>query len=161
MSIRGLPLPPSQKKKEENVYKILSFFNSVQQEHTLLGMGADTPQTSARVSGVLGCYEFPSHLMALYLSTVPCARAFRLVRASHEFKSLPIVLQAEMTERATCWSLTINNPTEQDLKVSLPAGWSMTGQMERGEEGTEHYQGMLKTTQVRFTAVKNYFHVLI
>ena len=95
--------------------------------------------------------------MALYLSTVPCARAFRLVRASHEFKSLPIVLQAEMTERATCWSLTINNPTEQDLKVSLPAGWSMTGQMERGEEGTEHYQGMLKTTQVRFTAVKKLF----
>lgn len=62
-----------------------------------------------------------------------------------------------MTERATCWSITINNPTEQDLKVSLPAGWSMTGQMERGEEGTEHYQGMLKTQQVRFTAVKKLF----
>ena len=63
-----------------------------------------------------------------------------------------------MTERATCWSITINNPTEQDLKPSLPAGWSMTGQIERGEEeGTEHYQGMLKTTQVRFTAVKKVF----
>lgn len=62
-----------------------------------------------------------------------------------------------MTERATCWSITINNPTEQDLNVSLPAGWSMTGQMEKGAEGTEHYQGMLKTSQVRFTAVKKVF----
>lgn len=32
--------------------------------------------------------------------------------------------------------------------------WIMTGQMEKGEEGTEHYQGMLKTPQVRFSAVK-------
>lgn len=72
-------------------------------------------------------------------------------------KSLPLVLQAEMTERATCWSITINNPTEQDLKPNLPGGWSMTGQIERGDEGTEHYQGMLKTTQVRFAAVKKVF----
>lgn len=62
-----------------------------------------------------------------------------------------------MTERATCWSITINNPTEQDLNVNLPAGWSMTGQIEKGEEGTTHYQGMLKTSQVRFTAVKKIF----
>lgn len=62
-----------------------------------------------------------------------------------------------MTERATCWSITINNPKDSDLKVQLPAGWSMTGQMERGSEGTEHYQGMLKTSQVRFTAVKKLF----
>lgn len=62
-----------------------------------------------------------------------------------------------MTERATCWSITINNPTEKDLNPSLPAGWSMTGQLEKGAEGTEHYQGMLKTMQVRFTAVKKVF----
>lgn len=62
-----------------------------------------------------------------------------------------------MTERATCWSITINNPTEQDLKPTLPGGWSMTGQIEKGTEGTEHYQGLLKTTQVRFTAVKKVF----
>lgn len=73
------------------------------------------------------------------------------------FKYLPLVLQADMTERATCWSITINNPTDQDLNPSLPAGWSMTGQIEKGAEGTEHYQGMLKTNQVRFTAVKKVF----
>lgn len=63
-----------------------------------------------------------------------------------------------MTERATAWSITINNPTEKDLSPTLPAGWSMTGQIEKGDqEGTEHYQGLLKTTQVRFTAVKKVF----
>lgn len=60
-----------------------------------------------------------------------------------------------MSERATCWSITINNPTEEELKPSLPAKWSMSGQLEKGEEeGTIHYQGILKTPQVRFSAVK-------
>lgn len=59
-----------------------------------------------------------------------------------------------MTERAGCWSITINNPTDLDLKPDLPAGWKLTGQMEKGAEGTEHYQGMLTTPQVRFSAVK-------
>ena len=59
------------------------------------------------------------------------------------------------TQRATCWSITINNPTEKDLNPVLPARWSMTGQMEKGEEGTVHYQGMLTTPQVRFSAVKD------
>jgi len=58
------------------------------------------------------------------------------------------------TERGNCWSITINNPTEEDLNPTLPAGWALTGQMEKGENGTEHYQGMLTTTQVRFSAVK-------
>lgn len=63
-----------------------------------------------------------------------------------------------MTDRATCWSLTINNPTEQDLKPTLPAKWALQGQMEKGEEeGTEHFQGMLTTPQVRFSAVKKIF----
>jgi len=57
--------------------------------------------------------------------------------------------------RGSCWSITINNPTESDLRPSFPDNrWTMTGQMEKGEEGTEHYQGMLKSPQVRFSAVK-------
>jgi len=59
--------------------------------------------------------------------------------------------------RGTCWSVTINNPTESDLKPELPAGWRMEGQIEKGDEGTEHYQGMVNTPQVRFSAVKKVF----
>lgn len=63
-----------------------------------------------------------------------------------------------MTDRASCWSITINNPTEQDLKPTLPAKWALQGQIEEGEEkGTEHFQGMLTTPQVRFSAVKKIF----
>lgn len=70
---------------------------------------------------------------------------------------MPIVLQAQMSkdDRATCWSITINNPTESDLKPSFPNNkWLMTGQMEKGKDGTDHYQGMLTTPQVRFSQVK-------
>lgn len=59
--------------------------------------------------------------------------------------------------RSSVWSITINNPTDSDLKVDLPAGWKLTGQIEKGSEGTTHYQGMLKTNQVRFSAVKKVF----
>jgi len=60
-----------------------------------------------------------------------------------------------MTERGNTWSITINNPTEADLKPSFPNNkWVMQGQMEQGAEGTLHYQGMLTTPQVRFSAVK-------
>lgn len=62
-----------------------------------------------------------------------------------------------MTERASCWSITINNPKEEDMNPELPAGWKFQGQMEKGEEGTEHFQGMLTTPQVRFAAVKKIF----
>lgn len=63
-----------------------------------------------------------------------------------------------MTDRATCWSITINNPQEADYMRPLPPGWKLQGQLERGEgEGTLHYQGMLKTNQVRFSAVKKEF----
>lgn len=70
---------------------------------------------------------------------------------------MPIVLQAQMTDqvRGTCWSITINNPTDEDLKPSFPNNkWVMNGQLEKGEGGTLHYQGMLTTPQVRFSAVK-------
>lgn len=61
-------------------------------------------------------------------------------------------------ERATCWSITINNPEEVEYKVELPAAWVLEGQLEKGEvEGTLHFQGMLKTPQVRFSAVKKIF----
>lgn len=60
-----------------------------------------------------------------------------------------------MTDRATCWSITINNPTDTDLKPNFPNGkWVLQGQLEKGAEGTIHYQGMLITPQVRFSAVK-------
>lgn len=36
-------------------------------------------------------------------------------------------------------------------------GWKMIGQMEQGAEGTEHFQGMLRTPQVRFSAVKKVY----
>lgn len=63
-----------------------------------------------------------------------------------------------MTDRATCWSITINNPKEEEYQKPLPPSWKLTGQLEEGdEEGTLHFQGMLKTNQVRFSAVKKEF----
>jgi hypothetical protein len=61
-----------------------------------------------------------------------------------------------MTDRATVWSITINNPTKEEIAPNLPAGWKLEGQIEVGEQGTEHYQGMLCTPQVRFSAVKRH-----
>lgn len=63
-------------------------------------------------------------------------------------------------DRATCWSLTINNPTEADEEAIATArqrGWKVDGQREKGAEGTEHYQLILRTPQVRFSAVKKQF----
>jgi len=59
--------------------------------------------------------------------------------------------------RASCWSITINNPTANDMNVAMAPGWKITGQLEKGDEGTEHYQAMLTTPQVRFSAVKKVF----
>lgn len=59
-----------------------------------------------------------------------------------------------MTERSRYWSITINNPTPEDLAPLLPSGWEMIGQIEKGSEGTRHYQGMLHTPQTRFGTVK-------
>lgn len=59
-------------------------------------------------------------------------------------------------DRASCWSITINNPEEGEVKCEHP-GWTLTGQFEEGAEGTRHFQGMLKTPQVRFSAVKRVF----
>lgn len=78
------------------------------------------------------------------------------------YKSHPLVLQGEMTEstiRASCWSITINNPLPSDIPTAttMPAKWTLQGQMEEGKEGTPHYQGMLTTPQVRFSQVKKIF----
>lgn len=71
-----------------------------------------------------------------------------------------------MTERATCWSVTWYPPTDSmDQEVSqreieayahrtLAPGWQVTGQMEQcPKTGRYHYQAMLKTPQVRRSAV--------
>ena len=66
-----------------------------------------------------------------------------------------------MSERATCWSVTINNPKKaDDENIELArqkSGWTVYGQKEVGENGTEHYQLMITTPQVRFSAVKKAF----
>lgn len=64
------------------------------------------------------------------------------------------------TMRASCWSVTINNPTavdEEEIALARQKGWSVEGQLEKGEEGTPHYQLMVKTPQVRFSSVKKAF----
>lgn len=66
---------------------------------------------------------------------------------------------ATTTNKARCWSITINNPTEADQsRIQLLSserwfkGWN--GQIEKGKEGTEHIQGMLRTDSVRFAQIK-------
>jgi hypothetical protein len=66
-----------------------------------------------------------------------------------------------MSERATCWSVTINNPIPADddniARAKQKSGWKIDGQLEQGENGTKHYQLILKTPQVRFSAIKSAF----
>jgi len=64
------------------------------------------------------------------------------------------------TIRSTCWSLTINNPTKDDVEqinLARQRGWKVEGQLEKGLEGTQHYQLRLMTPQVRFSSVKKAF----
>lgn len=64
-------------------------------------------------------------------------------------------------QRGTCWSVTINNPKPCDDEAIAQArqksGWKVYGQREKGAAGTEHYQLMVTTPQVRFSAVKKAF----
>lgn len=65
-----------------------------------------------------------------------------------------------MTQRANAWSVTINNPIaadEENIALARQKGWKVEGQLEKGESGTPHYQLMVKTPQVRFSAVKKQF----
>jgi len=66
------------------------------------------------------------------------------------------ITRPHTTGRATCWSITINNYSEEDIRVNVP-GWRLFGQPEIGENGTRHFQGMLTTPQVRFSQVKRNF----
>lgn len=62
-----------------------------------------------------------------------------------------------MTDQATCWSLTIFDMNEVDNWKKIP-GWKLSGQYEEGKEtGKKHFQGMLQTPQVRFSAIKRVF----
>jgi len=76
-------------------------------------------------------------------------------------RKLTIHITNMSTDRGTCWSITINNPLPaDDDNIALArqkSGWSVIGQIEKGTEGTPHYQIMLKTPQVRFSAVKKAF----
>jgi len=63
-------------------------------------------------------------------------------------------------DRATAWSITINNPTPDDeeaIALARQRGWKVEGQLEKGENGTPHYQLIARTPQVRFSAVKKQF----
>lgn len=63
-------------------------------------------------------------------------------------------------DRATAWSVTINNPLsadEENIAQARQRGWFVEGQLEKGAEGTPHYQLLVKTPQVRFSAVKKAF----
>jgi hypothetical protein len=63
-------------------------------------------------------------------------------------------------ERHSNWSVTINNPTvadEEDMNLARQKGWKVEGQLERGDNGTPHYQLLVSTGQVRFAAVKKAF----
>lgn len=61
--------------------------------------------------------------------------------------------------KGCAWSITINNPTDADLelwKSIRQIHWvkDAQGQLECGENGTPHIQGLLKTQSVRFAQVK-------
>lgn len=43
------------------------------------------------------------------------------------------------------------------MEAARSKGWGVEGQLERGAEGTEHYQLMVKTPQERFAAIKKVF----
>jgi hypothetical protein len=65
--------------------------------------------------------------------------------------------------RGTHWSVTLNMKNvsrkrcEEFIEQAKQANWGVQGQIEVGKEGTEHYQLLVKTPQVRLTAVKKIF----
>lgn len=65
-----------------------------------------------------------------------------------------------MNDRASSWSVTINNPKDSDeeaIALARQKGWKVEGQLEKGESGTLHYQLFVRTPQVRFSAMKKAF----
>jgi len=67
----------------------------------------------------------------------------------------------KMSDRSIYWSITINNPKEDDeenIATARARGWIVEGQKEVGSEGTPHYQLAVNTkVQQRFTALKKVF----
>lgn len=64
------------------------------------------------------------------------------------------------TARASAWSVTINNPIDADdenMALARQRGWRVDGQKEVGENGTPHYQLIVKTPQIRFSQLKKAF----
>jgi len=62
--------------------------------------------------------------------------------------------------RGTCWSITINNPNpsdEEEINRARQKGYKVEGQLEKGENGTPHYQLMVKTPQIRQSSLKKMF----
>lgn len=65
-------------------------------------------------------------------------------------------------DRATCWSITQQVQSTEEGKLFMeqmvPPGWHLTGQVEVAPTtGQLHLQLMLRTPQVRFSAVKKQF----
>lgn len=65
------------------------------------------------------------------------------------------------TVKASWWSITINNPTDEDRAALSAENWppfvkGVDYQYEVGNDGTLHIQGALNTAQVRFSAVKGW-----
>lgn len=71
------------------------------------------------------------------------------------------LVRDKMSERSIHWSVTINNPREDDEENIADArsrGWIVEGQKEVGENGTPHYQLAVNTRiQQRFPALKKAF----
>lgn len=65
--------------------------------------------------------------------------------------------------RSSRWSVTINlksvarSTAEECIARARQSDWTVIGQVEKGESGTEHYQLAVATPQVRFSAVKKMF----
>lgn len=68
-----------------------------------------------------------------------------------------------MSDRGTAWSITLNMKNvsrercEDMIDQAKQANWGVQGQIEKGKEGTPHYQLLIKTPQVRFSAIKKIF----
>lgn len=68
-----------------------------------------------------------------------------------------------MDSRATAWSVTMNmknipkDKCEEYIGRARQNNWNVEGQIEQGEQGTQHYQLLVRTPQVRFSAVKKAF----
>jgi len=59
----------------------------------------------------------------------------------------------------TCYSVVINNPTETDegqIAAAKQAGWRVVGQLEKGDNGTPHYQ-LCVTAPVEWKTMKSHF----